>query len=400
MDTLCHFQDRNFHSVQHVLRPVVVREIVYLEGLNGIRAMAAMAVIISHITLSLHRFDLDPYLFGSFDDGNPRGLDMAGYGVSMFFALSGFLITFLLLKEKQDRSKINVRKFYVRRILRIWPLYYAYLLLCLVYFLIFSVDFSADVVFWYVFFGANIPFILQSALPLLAHYWSLGVEEQFYLFWPWVVKISNSRLLYVSLILTAILIGTKICLHIFMPHTVVEQILEVTRFQCMLMGGVTAILFFSNHRWFLNPATSTIVQMGCWLCLGLVAINKFHIASFLDNEILAAVTCLIIVGQVTKKGLINLENNIMDFLGKISYGTYVIHPMIIMLGSKFINLKGMDGPAIYILLYIVLLSATVIVSFASYQYLEKPFLKLKAKRYSVITTSGTKNHTNFNPGEM
>ena len=76
-------------------------KIIYLPGLNGIRAIAALAVVIAHITLNFKDFGLDPYIFGAYDDGNPRTLDLAGYGVSMFFALSGFLITYLLCKEKE-----------------------------------------------------------------------------------------------------------------------------------------------------------------------------------------------------------------------------------------------------------------------------------------------------------
>ena len=78
---------------------------VYLDGLNGIRAIAAMAVVISHITLHLADFKLNPYIFGRLADGSPRGLLLAGYGVNMFFALSGFLITYLLLLEKEKQNK-------------------------------------------------------------------------------------------------------------------------------------------------------------------------------------------------------------------------------------------------------------------------------------------------------
>ena len=85
-------------------------KIIYLPGLNGIRAIAAIAVVISHITLNFKDFGLDPYIYGTYDDGNPRTLDLAGYGVSMFFALSGFLITYLLWVEK-DKQPIQIKKF-------------------------------------------------------------------------------------------------------------------------------------------------------------------------------------------------------------------------------------------------------------------------------------------------
>jgi peptidoglycan/LPS O-acetylase OafA/YrhL len=119
----------------------VTKTTIYLPGLNGIRAIAALAVVVSHTTLHLGLFGLDPHLFGN-GDGRPRTLDMAGFGVTMFFALSGFLITYLLCREKEI-AQVNVKKFYARRILRIWPLYYAYFLICLAVYFIFHIEFEA-----------------------------------------------------------------------------------------------------------------------------------------------------------------------------------------------------------------------------------------------------------------
>ena len=93
------------------------QKVIYFPGLNGLRAIAALAVVISHTTLELHKFNLNPFIFGMKDDGEPRGISLAGFGVSIFFVLSGFLITYLLLEEK-NKQKINIRKFYLRRILR------------------------------------------------------------------------------------------------------------------------------------------------------------------------------------------------------------------------------------------------------------------------------------------
>jgi peptidoglycan/LPS O-acetylase OafA/YrhL len=365
--------------------------VVYLKGLNGIRAIAAIAVVISHITLSFPSFGLDPYIFGRYDDGNPRTLDLAGYGVSMFFGLSGFLITYLLCKEREKLKIIDVKKIYMRRILRIWPLYYTYFFICIISYFIFGTNFQTSSIFYYLFYGANIPFIIGGALPHLAHYWSLGVEEQFYMFWPWLRKFDNSKLFSISLILTIILLGLKIYLHIFIPDTMLERTIHVTRFHCMLLGAMSAILYYEQHHLFIKIATTKAVQVVCWICLSFVALNRFHIASFLDNEIITGITCLIIIGQITGKGIISLENNIFDFLGKISYGIYVIHPLLIFLFSKI--LKDITSLAIvnYLLVYTSILATTIIIAHLSYQYFEKPFLRLKTKKYSVIQSSGTKN---------
>ena len=167
---------------------------IHLNGLNGIRAIAALAVVVSHITLSLDKIGLNPNIFGTFPDGSPRGLDLAGFGVSMFFTLSGFLITYLLHTEKKKTNNISIKKFYWRRLLRIWPLYYMYIIICIAVLSFNGQSTFIGSLYYYIFQMANVPFILGTGgVGLLIHYWSLGVEEQFYIFWPWLVKNSNSN---------------------------------------------------------------------------------------------------------------------------------------------------------------------------------------------------------------
>ena len=106
---------------------------LYLPGLNGIRAIAAIGVMLSHINLSLHSFKISSISLFGFDENNKQSQwNLGEQGVTMFFVLSGFLITFLLLKEKKQSNKISIKKFYIRRILRIWPLYYFYFFLILI----------------------------------------------------------------------------------------------------------------------------------------------------------------------------------------------------------------------------------------------------------------------------
>lgn len=79
---------------------------IHFPGLNGVRALAAVSVVVSHITIRLKDFGLDPFLFGAFEDGRPRGLDLASHGVTnSFFALSGFRLTSLLLAEHGPRER-------------------------------------------------------------------------------------------------------------------------------------------------------------------------------------------------------------------------------------------------------------------------------------------------------
>ncbi len=363
-------------------------KVVYFPGLNGLRAIAAIAVVISHITLSLKDFNLSPYIFGSFKDGQPIGLLLAGYGVSIFFVLSGFLITYLLQTEK-DLHPIDIKKFYFRRILRIWPLYYLYLMLsigCIIYFKLY---FNIKALFLYIFYAANVPFILGKGLPFLVHYWSLGVEEQFYLFWPWFNKKIN-KLITPIIVMIILLAGTKVALHFLYPNSLFELAIHVTRFHCMMIGGLGALLYKNNNKLFLQIVDNKFSQFICWIIMLLIAINRFHAFSVIDDEIISVVALFLIVGQIqVKNRLINLELGIFNFLGKISYGIYVTHLLLIFLFSKL--LMGLDTELHYkyFIVYFSILSATIIVSYISYTYFESWFLKLKEK-FAVIHSSATK----------
>lgn len=362
---------------------------IYFPGLNGIRAIAAIAVVISHITVGLKEFNLDPFIFGAFADGNPKGLYLAGYGVSMFFVLSGFLITYLL-QEENSVDRINIKKFYIRRILRIWPLYYTYLLFAVILMMFYGLKIDFSTLFCYVFFASNVPFILEIGLPFLGHYWSLGVEEQFYLFWPWIIK-NTKHLIGLIFILILVLIGIKTALHIFYPDSLLEKIIHVTRFHCMMIGGLGAILLRNNNTLFLKVGNNKLIQLFCWLIIFLVAINKFHVASFLDNEIISFVTLFIIIGQIKiRNRLINLELGVFDFLGKISYGIYVLHPMVILFFSKLLCDWEIESIYKYITIYIIILAITIFISYLSFNYFEKFFLIFKRK-FVVVKSSSSKN---------
>jgi len=370
---------------------------IFFPGLNGLRALAALSVVVFHLTMEFADFNLDPHLLGTLANGSPKGFAMAGFGVTIFFALSGFLITYLLLAEKQ-KQEINIKNFYVRRILRIWPLYYLYLVAVLIVIFYFGFRFNGSVLLMYNFFAANFPFVLEniphiaeSTLPFLRHYWSLGVEEQYYLFWPWVVKKIKSRLTAFVISFISIFIILKFVFHFLFPQTIIAACFNVIRFDCMLIGSLGAIFYFNKQALFLKLCTSKIAQALAWFIILLLLLNRFHIASIIDHEIISGVTVILILGQITVKNrLINLDNKICDFLGKISYGMYVIHPLIIFFSARI--LKGIEMPAVlkYIFVYSFVTGVTIFISWLSYEYFEKRFLKIKMK-YTTVASSNARN---------
>lgn len=356
---------------------------IHMPGLNGLRAIAALSVLIAHVSLKgIADFGL-PYLFD---------LPMAGYGVTLFFVISGFLITYLLLQEQGKTQTVDVRKFYIRRILRIWPVYYLFLSVCIVVFFILSEQRTILVkeMWFYVFFAANIPFIFQNGILILVHYWSIGVEEQFYLIWPWIVKSMKISLLRVALIIFILLFLMKLVLWMTLGTTFLAyRFITVTRFHCMMVGAIGAILFHSENTLFIKLATNRIIQLGSWLLFFTVGFNLLSIPAVIGHELIAFASLSMIMGQITvNRRIVNLENLFFDFIGQISYGIYVIHPLIIFLLSKVYRDINIAPALKYGLVYSSVIISTVMIAWLSYIYLEKPFLKFKT-RFAVVKSSNS-----------
>ena len=355
---------------------------IYLPGLNGIRAIAAFAVIISHIGLSLSLYDLP----------KQSGYSLASFGVTMFFALSGFLITYLLLKEKEVKNSINVKKFYIRRALRIWPLYYFYLAIIIIFFGFLYTDYFL----MYVFLIPNVPFAINAAsifpatIPYLAHYWSVGVEEQFYAFWPWIVK--KMKKMFLAMFLFGILFFLlKIVLSMLGAPKLILTLLHYTRFGCLAIGGIAAYLLIQQNNLFLKIVQHKVLEVSAWLVILSIVINKFHIFSIIDHEIVTIATLVIIINQVNNsRRLISLENKAFDYLGKISYGLYIYNPLIIFLASFIIKPFLIDHNILnLIIIYAFTIILVILISHISYFYFEKQFLNFKDK-FAVVKSKSSK----------
>ena len=355
------------------------KTIVHLSGLNGLRAIAALSVLFAHVMME-----------GISDFRLPIKVElpMAGFGVTLFFVISGFLITYLLLLEK-EKSKVNIKNFYVRRILRIWPIYYLYIGSCLIlgFFNNGMHEVFTSTITLYMFFAANVPFILTTGILILVHYWSIGVEEQFYLFWPWVVKFSSNKLLFISIGIFILLFGLQSIMWFLHGHNdIIYRILMVTRFHCMMIGAIGAILYKNQNLLFLQVVQQKWLQILSWGIFILMGIGVLNFPAPMATEIIAFISLFIIMGQVTiKSRMINLERNIPDFLGKISYGIYVIHPMVIFSLSMLFKQIEINLYLKYALVYISVFTITIVLAYLSYEFYEKPFLSLKSRFSTVLS---------------
>lgn len=347
-------------------------QIQHFKGINGLRAFAALSVVVFHINHSLHLFGL------------PRGpeLNLAGFGVSIFFSISGFLITYLLIKEKSITANVNIRSFYMRRILRIWPLYFIVLLTSLITAWNIQKDSLPGTLPFYVAFLANVPFVLGTSLPFLGHFWSIAIEEQFYLFWPWIIRQSKNILKAVTLF-TVVYVSLRILfrtVEIVYGYELLYLYIHVSRFDCMSIGAIGAILLHSGNPWFLKFTTNKIIQLLSWAPILLLSGNSFHIASVIDHEIMAMVTVVLMVNvSINDRSLVKLDNRFFNFLGNISYGIYMIHPLVIFFYSLILISLNVPESIRYIMTYIGVLALTILFAHLSYRYIESPFLRLKDK---------------------
>ena len=368
----------------------MVTKKIYFSGLNGLRSIAVLAVVFSHITLQLNIFGLKNNLFGLTIDGKPKGYLLATYGVSIFFVLSGFLITYLLFIENKMTDSIDIKKFYFRRLLRIWPLYYSYLAICIISLILFAIPFESSNLFFFIFISANFASIFNFSLPFLYHYWSLGVEEQFYLFWPWLVKKAKNNFIFIVVLLIVLQNLIRIYLGYFYLKSYLFNFSIINRFDCMMIGALGAFYYKNNTKWVLKLVDNKISQFISLFILILLIINKFHINAIIDNFIISLVTLILIIGQINiKNRIINLDLAIFNFLGKISFGIYVYHPLIIFLFSKFINQFSIPNNLKYSIVYLSIFFLTISISSISYYHFEMYFIKLKSK-YTIVKSSNSK----------
>ncbi len=357
---------------------------IYFKGLNGIRAIACSTVIISHIDIYL-------YLFGAKELGYSKA-GMAGYGVILFFVLSGFLITYLMLTEKKQFGRVELVKFYKRRILRIWPVYYAIIVLTALFAglgIIAPIAKTFQTFTLYSLLCSNVGFALSLGAMTIYPLWSVGVEEQFYAFWP--LLLNNSRKILHSLLwIIAIYIVLKIFLRFFENGTM-YSLIGLSAFDSMAIGGVCAYWVFNSSKllqWIYHP----LVLVPAWLFMGIsVFYRPVHVASLFDNEIHSVVYAILIVNVSTNpSSLVKLENKVLNFIGRISYGLYMYHMTIIALLLFFFRKKIAlinNDIGRYGVIFSLVIGLSVILSYLSYEYFESKFLRLKIKFSNIGSTN-------------
>ncbi|MDP4716548.1 MAG: acyltransferase [Flavobacteriales bacterium] len=390
----------------------------YFKGLDSLRFFAALAVFFTHVELikkftgfGTHWIDPEERItkFTVFQSVMSKEIDplspliaySSALGVVFFFVLSGFLITYLLLKEKESNKTVQIGKFYLRRAFRIWPLYY--LIFILGFFVLPNLELFAvpgqDVFFnqnfWgnlllYAFFMPNLAFsIYTTAVPNIGQSWSIGVEEQFYLLWPLLLRKSKNVLKPILWIAGSI-IALKGILLLSFPFikldalVVIKKFLAMSKLECMALGGLGAYVLFNKKEEVLRIIFKPVTQI---MAVVVIPILIYFIPTAFEDvlHLLFSISFLVIILNVAgnEKVLLRFENRVLQYLGRISYGFYMFHVMCIVFTihilDKYIGLDNDITTAQHILLYGISFLLTVAVSSLSYHIFEKAFIRLKDK---------------------
>lgn len=378
---------------------VAVPPRVFFPNLNGLRFLAVLLVLVDHVELTRASFELSNYW-------NSPAIPLLGQlGVDLFFVLSGFLITYLLLAEKKALGTIDFGAFYLRRALRIWPLYYALVVLSLfvlphiglLYFPVLTPlvgEHMATKVLLYALILPNVVKELYPAVPYVSPAWSIGVEEQFYLLWPVVVYFSRRYLRNFLLLAAVVLIAMQLSWALTAPWrhilpindltTFIKNFLTFFRIQCMAIGGVYAVLLFQQKTAILRVLTARPTQLVVLLLLPILIVRGQTVPYF-THELYAVLFGVLVLNlALTESSLVSLRTPWLDYLGRISYGLYMLHSVAVVFAIQVMAGVGTAGGLVnHAGVYVVTIALSIALAAASYQWLENPFLRLK-KRFTRI----------------
>ena len=356
---------------------------VYFPNLDGFRTIAFLIVFLGHCFILFdfgERTVVIKYLNKLF--AKP------GIGVHFFFVLSGFLISYLLLSEHLKHGKIRIGAFYMRRVLRIWPVYFLVILIaCLLSFInkpFYSLSDAS--------FGLITTFLTNfnlagkgiSSLPLTV-LWSVAVEEQFYLFLPLLIKLFGIRVFY---IFPLFVIGA-LAYGVMQTHNI--PLVEFSTFSVcssLFTGCIIAylVLFHNFSSFFIRLKKAMIISV--YLAFFVLHIYRDKIFSaeksnvwlyFFDAIFFAF---FILEQNYAKNSFFKMSRSkLFTYTGKYTYGLYAYHMIFITL--LMLTIPGLANPKGNYMIYFSYWIAALLLSFLfaklSYSGMEKPFLKLKEK---------------------
>jgi peptidoglycan/LPS O-acetylase OafA/YrhL len=335
-------------------------------NLDGLRALAILLVLVHHTT------EIKIPLLANFQH-NGR------LGVSVFFVISGFLICTLFLRERDRFGNVDLKSFYLRRIYRLFPLYYAVLFLeCLLVFVVHAYSPENRALFVqklpsYLFYYSN--WLTTATQGPFFVSWSLAIEEQFYLAFGLMFAFLRRRLV------VGLLIAAYLCKFLLLNLTPLRSLhpdlpwAALSTIQSSILFGVLAAYLLHSPRGYaicrkiLAPAAMPWIILACMLgWLSLVRIC-------LETNILAltfnALAALLVISLSIRDPVTLIGGRALSYVGKISYGIYLLHMPVYGLVKQ-----ATHQPLVVLLLGV---SGVLIAASLSYHFYEKPFLRLKER---------------------
>jgi peptidoglycan/LPS O-acetylase OafA/YrhL len=360
----------------------------YLEGLNTLRFFLAIIVLLGHCNQNLVGYSI-------FWFSGASVMLKGGLCIEFFFVLSGFILTHIAYKEMQKSRTICIEKFFIRRALRILPLYYlavilGYLILGIIYpfftgekYLSFSI---AEGLPYHLFLLPNLLISnYNNNIGSLYSLWSIGVEEQFYLFFPFLMnrvlmKKNSAGILFSLALLYFIFYFLVLNNYILKPSNEIIRFITSLKFHFMLIGGGMSLLSRQYESIVKEILTTQLFQTVIWIMIiiffffSIDLYDKYHIFQGFVFSIL-----ILIVSNKNYK-LINIEKKPFVYLGSLSYGIYLFHPLISYF-LRFLMERNVEVMVLVtffpILYYFSEIIITLIIAYLSYNSYEKFFLKLK-----------------------
>ncbi|MGL5888505.1 MAG: acyltransferase family protein [Bacteroidia bacterium] len=371
---------------------------VFFPTLDVLRFIAVFAVVLTHgFDATIGNYGQPNYLLS--DSGE---LTIFGYyvnrffanlniGVDLFFIISGFLITYLLIKEKDKTGKIDVVKFYLRRSLRIWPLYFLVLFVFIPLVIKLTEQPAYDHYLWHASFLTNYRIISTNNFEFpFSHLWSISVEEHFYLFWPlllFVIPIRRLPILFSAVIFASILF--RIYVLFFSEHTHINFFMNtLSRMDELSIGGLIAWLHFNKKIEFrVHSAIRIMVYMLMIFALAVQSrYEYFDTLSPVFRKYLGLLFMIFLFMDFMFNPKLQKrfsKQSILHYFGKISFGIYLFHNLLIVpiamhIMPQISNHNRWEFALIYI-------ASTFAIAALSYEFIEKRILRFK-DRFAIIAT--------------
>ena len=295
----------------------------HLPSLNGFRAVSVLLVVIFHMELSGNFFY--------------KIIFNGSLGVDVFFVISGFLITTLLLKEKAATGTISLKFFYIRRVLRILPAAYLCIIVVIMLNYFLKLQVSSTYIIAAFLFLVNFKFLDPYKSSLISHYWSLSVEEQFYFLFPFILK-KNFKIFVLFIISIVVLLPCIISVQFMVPVLNKGVLFAVTHYFIKFQGIAVGCLFAVC-------CLKSIVRQGYFrkyglplkILLTIIIFSLNHTGDINSHSVFTNLVVSVLIGWLLVLNLFYTDDAFYKFLnlkvisqiGILSYSIYIWHLLII-----------------------------------------------------------------------